>query len=136
MRTDGQPAGNPARVASRLASTRSSITFRSSMTNLQSTDGAGSAWLGPKLTGGIPGSSILTEHPVLRVPSGVLSLILFLLGSPAWTVAAADQAPPDWMAWRERRKESVAGTNGWITLIGLHWLREGPTSIGTDPAND
>ena len=44
--------------------------------------------------------------------------------------------PADWIEWRARRAESVAGTNGWTTLIGLHWLHEGSNSAGSSPAND
>ncbi|MBL9126446.1 MAG: DUF1684 domain-containing protein, partial [Verrucomicrobiales bacterium] len=45
------------------------------------------------------------------------------------------EAPTEWRAWQERRKESIAGTNGWMTLAGLHWLREGDQGIGSDPTN-
>jgi uncharacterized protein (DUF1684 family) len=40
-----------------------------------------------------------------------------------------------WNAWRESRRESIAGENGWITLIGLHWLDEGETTLGSDPGS-
>jgi uncharacterized protein (DUF1684 family) len=45
-------------------------------------------------------------------------------------------APADWIAWQAKRRESVAGTNGWATLIGLHWLHPGRNSAGADPTND
>lgn len=44
-------------------------------------------------------------------------------------------APADWAAWQARRNESIGGTNGWTTLVGLHWLKEGDNSAGRDPAN-
>jgi uncharacterized protein (DUF1684 family) len=44
-------------------------------------------------------------------------------------------APADWLAWRAFRAESIGGTNGWTTLVGLHWLREGENSAGADPTN-
>lgn len=45
-------------------------------------------------------------------------------------------APSDWTAWKAKRLNSVAGTNGWTTLVGLHWLREGTNSAGSAPTND
>ena len=44
-------------------------------------------------------------------------------------------SPDDWGAWKERRFQSVAGTNGWTTLAGLHWLAEGANPIGSHPTN-
>jgi uncharacterized protein (DUF1684 family) len=43
--------------------------------------------------------------------------------------------PPEWTAWQAKRLESVGGTNGWTTLVGLHWLAEGPNSAGTAATN-
>ena len=45
------------------------------------------------------------------------------------------RGPLNWTAWQARRTESIGGTNGWTTLIGLHWLKEGPNSVGGDPTN-
>ena len=44
-------------------------------------------------------------------------------------------APDDWLAWQAKRRESVAGTNGWTTLIMRHWLAEGRNPVGSDPTN-
>ena len=44
-------------------------------------------------------------------------------------------APSDWLEFQAKRRESVAGTNGWTTLVGLHWLHEGVNSAGSDPTN-
>ena len=40
------------------------------------------------------------------------------------------EAMPDWQRWQAQRIESVAGTNGWASLVGLHWLPEGPSTSG------
>jgi hypothetical protein len=47
---------------------------------------------------------------------------------------AGPPPPEEWTAWRARRAESVAGTNGWTTLVGLHWLDEGVHELGADAA--
>lgn len=50
--------------------------------------------------------------------------------------AVARGDPEDWTAWKAARRESIHGTNGWATLVGLHWLPEGRQSLGTDPHHD
>lgn len=40
------------------------------------------------------------------------------------------EALADWHGWQAQRLESVAGTNGWASLVGLHWLPEGPSTSG------
>ena len=49
--------------------------------------------------------------------------------------ATLPPAPADWTAWQARRTESVGGTNGWTTLVGLHWLNEGDNSAGRAAIN-
>lgn len=46
-------------------------------------------------------------------------------------MSAAERA--DWARWRSERLESVAGTNGWASLVGLHWLAEGAATSGSRP---
>jgi len=43
--------------------------------------------------------------------------------------------PNDWRTWQAKRHQSIAGTNGWLTLAGLHWLHEGDNFVGADPTN-
>jgi uncharacterized protein (DUF1684 family) len=38
--------------------------------------------------------------------------------------------------WRTERVERLKAPNGWLSLIGLHWLKEGKNTIGTDKKND
>ncbi|MBL9176200.1 MAG: DUF1684 domain-containing protein [Verrucomicrobiales bacterium] len=67
--------------------------------------------------------------------SGALALLAasLLLGAGC---ATPSSDPPDWVTWKARRTESLAGTNGWTTLVGLHWLKEGTNSAGSAPTND
>lgn len=63
--------------------------------------------------------------------SGLLATVgLVLLGC-----VSRPAPPPEWMAWKARRLESVGGTNGWTTLVGLHWLAEGTNTAGTAGTN-
>jgi uncharacterized protein (DUF1684 family) len=34
--------------------------------------------------------------------------------------------------WRQHREEELKAEDGWLTLAGLYWLKEGVTTIGTD----
>ena len=69
----------------------------------------------------------LTKHNYW-LPALLLSVLLT-------GCATAPKAPADWSAWQARRTESIGGTNGWTTLIGLAWLHEGDNSAGSAPTN-
>jgi uncharacterized protein (DUF1684 family) len=67
-------------------------------------------------------------------------LILFLIltagvGAGCRSAGARGTAPANWRAWQAERRESLGGTNGWLTLVGLHWLGEGSNSAGSDLTN-
>jgi uncharacterized protein (DUF1684 family) len=38
-------------------------------------------------------------------------------------------------SWRKEREEDLRSENGWLTVAGLFWLKEGENSFGTDPSN-
>ncbi|HEV7491044.1 MAG TPA: DUF1684 domain-containing protein, partial [Rhodanobacteraceae bacterium] len=38
--------------------------------------------------------------------------------------------------WRAQRVERLKAPNGWLTLIGLHWLKEGRNTVGSDKSSD
>ena len=38
--------------------------------------------------------------------------------------------------WRAQRVERLKAPNGWLSLIGLEWLKEGKNTIGSDKKND
>ena len=53
--------------------------------------------------------------------------------------AAAPAKPPTWeeevAAWKQARFERLQKPDGWLTLVGLGWLKEGDNSIGSDPGS-
>jgi uncharacterized protein (DUF1684 family) len=38
--------------------------------------------------------------------------------------------------WRTEREEKLRAPDGWLSVVGLHWLREGASTIGSDKASD
>jgi uncharacterized protein (DUF1684 family) len=39
-------------------------------------------------------------------------------------------------AWRAVRLERLTADDGWLTVVGLHWLEPGVNPFGSDPANE
>jgi uncharacterized protein len=76
-----------------------------------------------------------------RIPASILRrLRLCLLLAPlaagaTGAVAAADEAAAI-RSWRAARVVEVAGESGWLTVIGLYWLKEGVNSVGRARDND
>lgn len=55
----------------------------------------------------------------------------------AGTAIAATTAYPDEIkTWREQRTERLTAPEGWLSLVGLHWLDKGTHSIGSVADND
>jgi uncharacterized protein (DUF1684 family)/enterochelin esterase-like enzyme len=38
--------------------------------------------------------------------------------------------------WRQNREADLLAEDGWLTLAGLFWLKEGSNRFGTDPSNE
>ena len=89
-------------------------------------------------------SRIRSERRKLALVLAALSLL------PAAPVVAQDaaSAPPaaaptdpeplwqqDLAAWRAAREQEIAAPNGWLTLIGLDWLKPGFNTIGAAADN-
>ena len=49
-------------------------------------------------------------------------------------------APADWQAkdqeWRDARIARLRASDGWLTLVGLHWIDASPRRFGAAPDND
>ena len=39
-------------------------------------------------------------------------------------------------SWREKQEAELISESGWLTLVGLFWLKEGANSIGSHPSSD
>ena len=64
-----------------------------------------------------------------------------ILSAASFTFGATDSpaAPDPWqrdqMAWREKRAANLQTPEGWLSLIGLEWLKEGDNSFGSAADN-
>ncbi len=54
--------------------------------------------------------------------------------------SCATQPDPAFIAdvqkWRADRETRLKADNGWLTLVGLFWIEEGVSKIGSDPGSD
>lgn len=64
-----------------------------------------------------------------------LSAALLLLVA-ASLCPAADAYVAQIEQWRRDREKRLAADDGWLTVAGLFWLKEGLNSFGTDPSCD
>jgi len=78
---------------------------------------------------------------------GLTFIVLLPVALPAAAPAPAPAAMPSaalsedaYLAeirdWRQRRHDRLASEDGWLTLVGLEWLREGGNRIGSDADNE
>src|SRR5688572_25105275 len=58
-----------------------------------------------------------------------------LAGAIATMTAAAPAAPSELVAeenaWHQKRIEQLKAEDGWLSLVGLHWLAEGENAAGS-----
>jgi uncharacterized protein (DUF1684 family) len=56
--------------------------------------------------------------------------LVALLACAACSRQAADPAfAAEWRTWHERREERLRAADGWLALVGLHWLEEGENRV-------
>jgi uncharacterized protein (DUF1684 family) len=73
----------------------------------------------------------------------VVGLIIILLGGsiegtgngPARTLLEGSYVE-EILRWREKRVEELTSADGWLSLVGLFWLKEGRNRFGSDRSND
>jgi uncharacterized protein len=88
------------------------------------------------------GSAHLTTVPS-STKSGIakftsLALLLVLAGSCARMPPRIDPNvyAKEITQWQTQRLAELKSENGWLTLVGLFWLKEGDNKLGSDPANE
>ena len=61
----------------------------------------------------------------------ITPLFLVAFGAPS----RADDYEASIQTWRQNREARLKGDEGWLTVAGLYWLKEGDNSMGTDPSS-
>jgi uncharacterized protein (DUF1684 family) len=65
---------------------------------------------------------------------------LFLLGAVLAAAPSARSIDPGYAheidGWRAKREEGLRAPDGWLAVVGLHWLREGTSTIGSAKGSD
>jgi uncharacterized protein len=51
-------------------------------------------------------------------------------------VAASDPYQREVEQWRARHQSEISKDFGWLTVVGLDWLREGDNRVGTEPSSE
>lgn len=68
---------------------------------------------------------------------GKTILLICLAAAPASVEAAAEPAFQEETAkWRSQREARLKTDDGWLTVAGLFWLKEGANTAGSDSASD
>src|SRR5882762_3391116 len=66
----------------------------------------------------------------------LLGIVIFALAP--FSVSALD-SPDAWrrdlLAWREKRAANLQTPEGWLSLIGLEWLKDGDNTVGSATDN-
>lgn len=63
-----------------------------------------------------------------------LGLVAVMLAGVA--VAGQTTYRSELSAWRKQQEAELKASDGWLTVAGLFWLKEGPNRFGTDPDNE
>ena len=68
-----------------------------------------------------------------------LATILVLAAVPFHSRAESPASAPSWqddqLAWRAKRAASLQAPEGWLSLVGLEWLKDGDNSFGSAAGN-
>ena len=63
-----------------------------------------------------------------------------VVGVTLLAAAAARAGDTDYvratLGWREKREQGLRAPDGWLSVVGLHWLREGTSTIGSAKGSD
>jgi len=67
--------------------------------------------------------------------TGVFAGVLFLAALFATAEAVDTHWREELLQWREQRARQLSAPDGWLSLVGLEWLKPGPNSFGSAADN-
>jgi uncharacterized protein (DUF1684 family) len=68
--------------------------------------------------------------------SSAAGLFLAILVAAAGALLAQGPYAAAIEAWRRDQNAALTAEDGWLTVVGLFWLKAGPNAAGTDPGSD
>ena len=75
-----------------------------------------------------------------KLISLAILFIIILAASGCSEKEPEPKGTPEYIAeidqWHQKRIERLKDENGWLTLVGLYWLKEGDNIFGSDKNND
>lgn len=73
-----------------------------------------------------------------RLRASIAALVVLVI-SVTFALAADQNVPANWqsalLAWRAEQAKHLQEPTGWLTLIGLEWLKPGDNSVGSASGN-
>ena len=75
-------------------------------------------------------------RPVRFLPGSWLVAIVLLQLTPATAAAQDHEYQAAQETWRAEREARLVADDGWLTITGLHFLRNGENTFGASPVND
>jgi uncharacterized protein (DUF1684 family) len=73
---------------------------------------------------------------LIHLPIARFFTALSLLAALTMTATAQDSYEKTIETWRAEREAKLKADDGWLTVSGLFWLREGVNDFGAAPTND
>ena len=70
---------------------------------------------------------------LIQLPIARLFVALSLLAALTMTAAAQESYEKTLQGWRADREAKLKADDGWLTVSGLFWLREGVNEFGAAP---
>ncbi|QEH37397.1 hypothetical protein OJF2_59880 [Aquisphaera giovannonii] len=74
--------------------------------------------------------------PAIRSGPLLALLLLALMRQPIAALAGDDAYRAEVEQFRRRREGDLKSADGWLSVVGLHWLSPGRTRLGSDPSSD
>jgi uncharacterized protein len=71
----------------------------------------------------------------LKMLTKTLTIALMLAASTAAVAAQTPDKPPTLEQWKAKRVANLTSETGWLTLVGLYWLKNGDNGFGRDKSN-
>ncbi len=82
------------------------------------------------------GRRVLIQPRPQRLATACRATALLLLLAVPIVAAAAEDEVAAVHRWRAARVTEIAGEDGWLSVVGLHWLKPGINTLGRAKGND